>query len=648
MENFAEKAQFIWSVADLLRGDYKQSEYGRVILPLTVLRRLDQVLAPSKAKVLEVAKKRKGSAGMDKLLQNASGHNFYNTSQYTFETLIQDPNGIALNLRNHINGYSENARKIIEEFRFEEQIDRLSESRMVYKVVKKFSEIDLHPDRVTNREMGYIFEELIRKFSEVSNEEAGHHFTPRDVVRLMVNILLTPDDDAIQKKGIIRTLYDPACGTGGMLSVAEEHIHEMNNKAELVLFGQELNDSSWAVCVSDMLMTGHDPDRIKLGDSFNDDQLKGQRFDYMLCNPPFGVEWKKYEEGIRAEHEKDGQSGRFGAGLPRINDGSFLFLQHMLSKMKPLKEGGSRIGVVFNASPLFTGDAGSGESEIRRWILENDWLEAIIALPEEMFYNTALPTFLWFLSNRKPQERRGRVQLIDARQQYRKMRRGLGEKRNEIGDDECATITRLYGNFREAETSRIVSVKSLGYRRVVVESPRLRRYRSPADPQAAAREIGQPMLASLAPALEWQSRLEAEGSLRGLAKKSGTNLTKKWLNDVLEFLSEDDPRGVPEVDSDGLPVADAKKRVYERVPLDIEPDSFLRNVVHPYAPGAWISQEVRDEVDGKTGKVGYEIPFASYFIPLVAPRPVAEIDRILRDSIDQVDKIVGDVVRHDE
>lgn len=659
MNNFQEKANFIWSVADLLRGDYKQSEYGRVVLPLTVLRRLDQVLAPSKDKVLAAAKKHKGSAGLKKILEGASGHNYYNTSQYTFETLVADPDGLALNLRHHINGYSENARKIIEEFRFEEQIDRLAEAKILYKVVKKFSEVDLHPDRVSNREMGYIFEELIRKFSEISNETAGEHFTPRDVVRLMVNILLTPDDDALQKKGVIRSIYDPACGTGGMLSVAEEHMRALNSKAELYLFGQELNPESYAICVSDLLITGHDPDRIKLGDSFNQDGLKGERFDYTLCNPPFGVEWKKYEEGIRAEAEKEGYGGRFGAGLPRINDGSLLFLQHMISKMKSPKEGGTRMGIVFNGSPLFTGGAGSGESEIRRWILENDWLEAIVALPDNMFYNTGISTYLWFLTNRKAPERKGKVQLIDASGFYQKMRKSLGDKRHEITDEQANEIVRLYGTFREGEHVKIYPTTHFGYRRVTIERPlrlnfqaspdRLARLRderafanlatSKKKGAAGAKEVaeGEAFQNAITKALGalpadkiWKDRPAFEAALDGVIESAKLNAPAPVCKAILSALSERDETANVCLDAKGKSEADADLRDTESVPLDEGVAAYVEREVKPFLSDAWVDETTRDEKDGGIGAVGYEINFNRYFYTLKPARELEKIDVEIR------------------
>lgn len=472
-------AGFIWGVADLLRGDYKQADYGKVILPLTVLRRLDCVLEPTKDRVLDFMATRAPQMkikNLEPLLNNLSGYAFHNTSPYTFPRLVEDPDHIAANLRNYINGFSANGREIIEYFNFNGHIARLDEADLLYLVVKRFAEIDLHPTAVSNTEMGYIFEELIRKFSELSNETAGEHFTPREVIRLMVNLLFLDDREMLTTPGIVKTIYDPACGTGGMLSVAEEYIMELNPQAKPVLFGQELNPESYAICKSDMLIKGQDVGNIKFGNSFTMDGLPGQQFDYMLSNPPFGVEWKKVQSYIQKEHEVKGHSGRFGAGLPRISDGSFLFLQHMMAKMTA-RNGGARLGIVFNGSPLFSGGAGSGESEIRRWIIENDYLEAIVALPDQLFYNTGIFTYVWILTNRKSARRKGKVQLINATEFYVKMGRSLGNKRNEIGDgedgkpDQIGEITRIYGDFAEGRLCKIFDNDAFGYWRITVERP---------------------------------------------------------------------------------------------------------------------------------------------------------------------------------
>lgn len=472
MNNFREIANFIWSVADLLRGDYKQAEYGKVILPFTILRRLDCVLEPTKAKVLAKAStvEKIGIQNLDPVLNKEAGQSFHSRSKYDFNKLVGDPEGIADNLKDYIHSFSRDSRDIFEKFEFEKQIQRLDSKNLLFAVVKRFQEIDLHPSKINNMQMGYIFEELIRKFAELSNETAGEHFTPREVIRLMVNLLFINDNDVLTQKGIVKTVYDCACGTGGMLSISDEYVSELNQDAKLELFGQELNEESYAMCKSEMLIKGQKPDNIKYGNSFTQDQLPDHTFDYMLANPPFGVEWKKTEKEIKLEHEKKGFAGRFGAGLPRISDGSFLFLQHLISKMKQTEEG-SRIGIVFNGSPLFTGGAGSGESEIRKWIIEGDMLEAIVALPDQLFYNTGISTYIWIVSNRKAHERRGKVQLISATSFYQKMSRSLGNKRNEISDKQIKEITQIYGEFREGEYCKIFDNEDFGYYRLTVERP---------------------------------------------------------------------------------------------------------------------------------------------------------------------------------
>ena len=504
MINFKEKANLIWQVADLLRGDYKRSDYGKVILPLTVLRRLDCVLKPTKEQVLDYLPKIKDKSdkAKDLILNNIAKHNFHNRSKYDFEKLKAKPDKIAANLRNYINGFSASAREIIEYFNFDDQIERMDDPKadILFQIVTKFSNIDLAD--MGSMEMGYIFEELIRKFAELSNETAGEHFTPREVIKLMVNVLFNSDSETLTKKGIVKTLYDPACGTGGMLSVAEKHLNDFNNKAKLEVFGQEINPESYAICKSDMLIKGQNPSNIKFGNTFTVDGLGDEKFDYMLSNPPFGVDWKKAKNIIKSEFDNKGYSGRFGAGLPRINDGALLFLQHMISKMKPR---GTRIGIVFNGSPLFTGQAGSGESNIRKWIIENDWLEAIIALPDQLFYNTGISTYIWIINNKKNHERKGKIQLINAtgvkddelikesvktqgiaslteNRFYEKMTRSLGNKRKKIAENARLSdgqgeekgigfITKLYGDFEENEFVKIYPNEFFGYQRITVEQP---------------------------------------------------------------------------------------------------------------------------------------------------------------------------------
>lgn len=472
MNNFKQTANFIWDIANLLRGDYKQSDYGKIILPFTVLRRLDCVLAPTKSKVLDKLPKVKGTnvQNIDPILNKVAGHNFHNRSKYDFDKLIADPNNVASNLRNYINGFSENARQIIEYFDFDKQIDRLEKSNLLYLIIKRFQEIDLHPSKVSNLQAGYMFEELIRKFAELSNETAGEHFTPREVIRLMVNILFIADKDILTKSGIVKTLYDPAGGTGGMLSVSDEYVRELNKDARLELFGQEINPESYAIFKADMLIKGQNASNVKFGNSFTEDGLEGEHFDYMLSNPPFGVSWKKVQKDIKKEHEVLGMSGRFGAGLPRVSDGSLLFLQHMMAKMKD-KGQGTRLAIVFNGSPLFTGSAGSGESEIRRWVIENDYLETIIALPDQLFYNTGISTYIWVVDNKKRPEKKGKVQLINAVSMYEKMSKSLGNKRHEISTSQIEDITKLYGDNKEDNYCMIFDNEDFGYHRITVERP---------------------------------------------------------------------------------------------------------------------------------------------------------------------------------
>ncbi len=658
MNNFQEKVSFIWSVADLLRGDFKQSEYGKVILPLTVLRRLDCVLEPTKQKVLDKAKalpKKADEAMKDMMLCSAAGQSFYNLSKFTFQSLLGDQEHIAANLTNYIAGFSANAREIfLDKFKFGDQIERLDEANLLFLVLSKFVEIDLHPDVVDNIEMGYIFEELIRRFSEASNETAGEHFTPREVIRLMVNLLFIADDDVLRKKGVVRTLYDPACGTGGMLSVAENYLRELNRSATLKVYGQELNPESYGICKSDMLIKGEDASNIKFGNSFTQDGLPGERFDYMLSNPPFGVEWKKVETFIRDENEKMGMSGRFGAGLPRVSDGSLLFLQHMVSKFKQ-NGSGSRLAIVFNGSPLFTGSAGSGESEIRRWIIENDRLEAIVGLPDQLFYNTGIATYVWIVTNRKPKNRKGKVQLIDATSErfYVKMRKSLGNKRNEIGDgqngkaDQIAEITRIYGNFKDGEFSKIFDNEDFGYWRITVERPlrlnfrlaseRIERLKATSAFQnianskkkagkerdaeiRAGKKVQQEILTALSEMDATRIyrnrdkfRKVLESAFQGMMK-----LPTAFWKVMLDALSERDETADICTDKDGNLEPDPDLRDYENVPLKDDIHAYFKREVLPHVPDAWIDEE-------KTKK-GYEIPFTRHFYKYTPLRPLKEIE----------------------
>ena len=468
-----QKADLIWAIADKLTGVYKPHEYGEVILPLTVIRRFDCILSDTKDAVLQKYEAVKNMPMKDILLKKASGFEFYNTSKYTFEKLISDPDNIEDNFKDYLNGFSENVRNIIEKFKFDGHIATMAEKGILYIVIKEFAgeRGNLHPNEISNLEMGYIFEEIIRKFSEAHNEDAGQHYTPREVIQLMVNILFYDDNDVLSGNNVAKTIYDPACGTGGMLSVAEEYLHSLNASTELVSFGQELNDQTFAICKSDMLIKGNNADFIKNGNTLSDDQFKGQTFDYILSNPPFGREWKN-EKPVIDEEAKLGFGGRFGPGLPAQGDGQLLFLLTAISKMKDISQGGSRIAIIHNGSPLFTGDAGSGPSEIRKYLIENDMLEAIIALPNDLFYNTGIATYIWVISNKKAGSvREGKVQLINANNLYEKRRKSLGNKRNDISEEQIAEITRIYGDFKENEISKIFDNSDFGYTKIVVERP---------------------------------------------------------------------------------------------------------------------------------------------------------------------------------
>ena len=468
-----EKAALIWAIADKLTGVYKPHEYGEVILPLTVIRRFDCILTDTKEAVLEKYDEVKNLPMRDVLLRKVSGYEFYNTSKYTFEKLLDEPDNIEENFHNYLNGFSENVRDIIEKFKFDGHIDTMANKGILYIVIKEFTSTraNLHPDVISNLEMGYIFEEIIRRFSESHNEDAGQHYTPREVIRLMVNILFYDDSSTLSGKNIARTIYDPACGTGGMLSVAEEYLHELNSATELMSFGQELNDQTFAICKADMLIKGNNADFIKDGNTLSDDQFEGQKFDYIISNPPFGREWKN-EKRVVEDEAKRGFAGRFGAGLPAASDGQMLFLMTAISKMKEPRDGGSRIAIIHNGSPLFTGDAGSGPSDIRKYILESDLLEVIVALPNDIFYNTGIATYIWVLSNKKAgTKREGKVQLINANGLYEKRRKALGNKRNDIPEGAITEITQVYGDFRETEISKIFNNEDFGYTKITVERP---------------------------------------------------------------------------------------------------------------------------------------------------------------------------------
>jgi type I restriction enzyme M protein len=663
VSNFSEKVAFIWSVADLLRGPYKPHQYGRVILPLTVLRRLDCVLEPTKDKVLEKHATLKDGKikEPEPILNKVAGHSFHNTSKLNFQKLKGEPDKAAQNLSHYIKSFSSKARQIFEYFEFEKEIAKLDESDRLYLVIGKFADIDLHPDAVPNHDMGLIFEDLIRRFNEASNETAGDHFTPREVIRLMVNLLFTPDSQILRTKGIVKTLYDPACGTGGMLSVAEEHLRDLNPDARLEVFGQDYNNEAFAICCSDMMIKAQNPENIKFGDSFTQDGLPGNRFDYLLANPPFGVEWKPQADVIEREHDEQGFKGRFGAGLPRINDGSLLFIMHMISKMKPE---GSRLAIVFNGSPLFTGGAGSGESEIRRWIIESDWLEAIIALPTEMFYNTGISTFIWILTNRKRKERRGKVQLINAVDLFVKMRKSLGNKRNELSNGNIAEIVELYGDVTKNGRSKVFNTEDFGYRQITVERPlrlafhvtqeRIDAFKVEAAFQKLATtkkkgksgqqeiEEGQKAQAEILAMLEGMAgptvdlnRPDFEKRLEKAASKADVKLSAPVKKAVLNVMSEREEAAEICLDEDGDPESDSDLRDYENVPLKEDIHSYFEREVKPHVPDAWIDES-------KT-KVGYEIPFNRHFYKYTPPRPLDEIKAEIKTIEKDIMKLLAEV-----
>jgi len=600
--NYQALSSFIWSVADLLRGDYKQSEYGRVILPFTVLRRLDCVLEATKPAVLvEFEAKTKAGLNPDPFLRRASGNqSFYNTSPLDLVKLLGDQDHIRQNLYAYVQAFSPAARDIFERFDFYTQVERLAKANLLYLVTEKFANIDLHPEVVDNASMGLVFEELIRKFAEISNETAGEHFTPREVIRLMVNLLFIEDDDVLTPgSAVVRTIYDPTAGTGGMLSIAGEYLLEHNPQARLTMFGQELNDESYAICKADMLIKGQPVENIIAGNTLSDDGHGGRKFDYMLSNPPFGVEWKKVEKAVRQEHEQKGFDGRFGPGLPRVSDGSMLFLMHLLSKMAPVVngEGGSRFGIVLNGSPLFTGGAGSGESEIRRYVLENDLVEAIVGLPTDMFYNTGIATYVWILSNKKPADRKGFVQLIDASGFWQKMRKSLGSKRKEMSEEHIATVTRLFGDFIEAELVTVFDAAgaSLGTPQLVTDT----------DNPPAAPEGGKLKRVPI-------SRIFRNEEFGYTTITVERPLRDEAGNPVLGVKGKQKGKLQP----------DSALRDTENVPLSEDIQGYFEREVLPHAPDAWI--------DAEKSKVGYEIPFNRHFYVFEPPRSLHTIDEELK------------------
>lgn len=663
--NFQGKVNFIWSIADLLRGDYKQAEFQDVILPLTVLKRLDDVLEPTKEKVLKKNQelKEKGIENKDLILTKASAYPFYNISKFTFKSLLQDANNIAKNLRAYINGFSQNMYNILENFEFANEIKKLDEANLLYLIIQRFNDMDLHPDVVSNHEMGTIFEELIRKFSEQSNETAGEHFTPREVIRLMVRLLIA-GNGSLKQKNIIKTVYDPANGTGGMLTTAKDEILSINSTAQIYLFGQELNPKTYAIAKSDILIKGEEADNIKKGNSFSEDQLSNKTFDLMLSNPPFGVEWKKVEEFVRKEAEELGFEGRFGAGLPRISDGSLLFIQHMISKRKPVKEGGSRIAIVFNGSPLFTGDAGSGESEIRKWIIENDYLEAIVGLPDQLFYNTGIYTYIWIVTNNKSKERKGKVQLIDAREYYEDMRKSLGNKRHYITEKQIEEIVDMYKSFKESDRNKIFENEDFGYHKITVERPLQLNFQASderieilkeeqaflklteskkkkKDEQFKEIEEGKKKQGKIIKALKsigntlYKNQDKFETVLDSALKKHDVDVDKSLRKAIFKGLSEHDETADIIYDKHGNPEPNPDLRDYENVLLNEDIHEYFEREVKPHLPNAWI--------DEKKTKVGYEISFTKYFYKYKPLRPLDEITEDIKTLEEETRKLMVEI-----
>lgn len=710
IDTHRQLANDIWSICNLLRGPYKRNEYRKVILPLTVLRRFDCLLAPTKAQALQTFNQYKGKPEsiIRSVMQSATGYPFYNLSKLELapsqqgrHSLLDDPGNLAPNLNSYINGYSPNIRDIFDHFRFGEQITKMAEKNLLFQVIQKFATFDLSFSGLSAdqaaMQMGYVFEELIRIGAEQSNEEAGEHFTPREVIKLMVNLLLAPEQD-LRRSHVVKTIYDPACGTGGMLSVAEKYIRDLNHEAKPLLYGQDWNDEAWAVCRSDMLIKGEDADNIALGDTFTkdaharDEQGQKRSFDYMLANPPFGVEWKQQQRYIEHERDSLGYQGRFGAGTPRINDGALLFLQHMIDKMRPASEGGSRIGIVFNGSPLFTGDAGSGESEIRRWIIENDWLEVVVALPEQLFYNTGISTYIWILTNHKEPQRKGKVQLIDARHHWVPMEKSLGNKRRRMGDpsdkpkdpDYLGDITRLHGQFQEGSSrwvlfdqdGKVVSVSNtaptgdlpgtatagqvwkqlvvsqvfdnedFGYHKITVERPL--RLNFHATPERLARLTGMAgsekrqqqihdLLAEFAKRHPepMNDRKRFLDCLKPLDRELDVRLSISELKAVVNALGERDESAEICRNRDGEAEADPELRDTENVPLKESIQAYFEREVLPHVPNAWI--------DHSKTKIGYEIPLNRHFYRYEPPRELAVIEAEIKALEADIVRLLGEV-----
>nr|WP_062287456.1 class I SAM-dependent DNA methyltransferase [Demequina phytophila] len=643
---------FIWNIAESLRGPFKPSEYGSVVLPFTVLRRLDAVLAETKAAVLETAPT---VTALPEVLQHmklteASGHEFYNTSPFDFAKLVADPNDLRQNIAAYVAGFSPNVRDIFDRFEFDKTLNKLAEKNKLFAVVEKFAQADFHPNTVSNIQMGLVFEELIRWANERSNETAGDHYTPREVISLMVQLLFATDDDALSKPGVVRSIYDPTAGTGGMLSVADERLRAMNPDIQLSLYGQDYNDASYAICKADMVIKGQDVDNIRLGDTLTEDHFEDKKFDYALSNPPFGVDWKDQRDFVDDEHKRLGFVGRFGPGTPAVSDGAMLFLLHLVSKMRKVEDGGSRVAIVLNGSPLFSGGAGGGESNIRKYLLDNDLVEAIIGLPKDMFYNTGISTYIWILTNRKTDERRGKIQLIDARELYVKLRKGLGSKRNELSADNVADIVKLYAEFEDTEQSKIFTNEDFLYRTITVERPlKLRWQATPEGIDAVFN--GKPLakvsqdeaaalraaLASLGDDAVFTNRDTFHKAVKTAAARQGLKLAAPILKAVTAALGEQDDTADVCTDTKGNPEPDSSLRDTENVPWTENFDDYLTREVLPYAPEAWI--------DPSKTKEGAEIPFTRHFYKYIPPRPLDEIDndleRVMADLREMLDEVEG-------
>jgi type I restriction enzyme M protein len=657
-KGFQDKVSLIWAVADILRGDFKPHEYGQTILPFVVLRRLECALEKTKDKVIAKSKSLEGKINdLETILNKESGHTFYNTSPLSLTKILQDPNKVASNLNSYVRAFSPSASEVLDKYGFPEKIKKLEDQGLLYLIIGKFADIDLSEESVSNEAMGYIFEELLRKFSEMSNETAGEHYTPREVIRLMVNLLFIEDAKALAGQKPIRSIYDPACGTGGMLSIAEEYLHDLNPNIKLNVFGQELNPETWSIARSDLMIKGQDPTRITLGNSLiQEDGHAGKQFDYCISNPPYGVDWKKYQEPIEKEHKTKGFEGRYGAGLPRVSDGSFLFIQHMISKMKPVVdnpdtkdiiEGGSRIAIILSGSPLFSGQAGSGESEIRRWIIENDWLEGIVAMPDQMFYNTGIGTYIWIISNRKDEKSKGLVRLVDARDFGTKMRKSLGDKRKELTSEAIAEITELYSDSISNKTDKRIKVmrnEDFGFARLTVERPLRPIWKVDAEilelAPAALRDRLQKINGNY-----FSSQDEAEAAL----KKAG--FEGKDLKASLKAISSTDPKAQPVAGKKQVFEPDAELRDYENISLPVGyiemveeekaakvkalAEQHLAQEILKYVPDAWI--------DHSKTKVGYEIPFIRQFYSYVPPRPVEEIRSEITELESEIQALMKDL-----